>query len=168
MTSLRNITSEALWQITPMRGTSVRCLAYDTFVHPGIFPNPVTWIAAFLFEGRDLYAVESMTGVLLLVLAGLAALAFLRTIGLGWFESTVGAACYELSPLTILKLSQQTAAGFAEFAVPNTGAQRSPRTSPYFLLRLGTGVRGDAVLRSVGVSLTKVYGLIPDLTRVKS
>jgi hypothetical protein len=92
-------------------------LDYDTFVHPGIFPNPLTWIAAFLFEGPDLYAAESMTSLLLLVLAGFAALAFLRTIGIGWFESTVGAACYQLCPLTILKVSQQISASFAEFAI---------------------------------------------------
>jgi hypothetical protein len=92
-------------------------LGYDTLIHPSIFPNPLTWLTAFLFDGPDLYAAEGRIAIVLLVLAGLAALAFLRTIGIGWFEAAVGAACYELCPLTILKLSQQADASFAEFAV---------------------------------------------------
>jgi hypothetical protein len=58
-----------------------------------------------------------MICIVLLVLAGLAALAFLRTIGTGWLEAVVGAACYELCPLTLLKVSQQIDASFAEFAI---------------------------------------------------
>jgi hypothetical protein len=92
-------------------------LGYDSFIHPGIFPTPLTWLTAFLFDGPNLYATESKIAVVLLVLAGLAALAFLRTIGSGWFEAAVGAACYELCLLTIFKVSQQIDASFAEFAV---------------------------------------------------
>jgi hypothetical protein len=44
--------------------------------------------------------------VVMLVLTGVAALAFLRTIGSGRFEAVVGAACYQLCGVTILRVSQ--------------------------------------------------------------
>jgi hypothetical protein len=42
----------------------------------------------------------------LLILTGLAALVLLRMLGCDWFETSVGAACYQLSALTVLKAGQ--------------------------------------------------------------
>jgi hypothetical protein len=80
-------------------------LGYDSFVMPGIFPGPTTWLSAAL-EGPTFLHSEGWVNVVLLVLAGFAALAFLRRIGSGWFEAVVGAACYQLCGVTILRVSQ--------------------------------------------------------------
>jgi hypothetical protein len=80
-------------------------LGFDSFVMPAIFPSPVTWLSA-VFEGPAFLHAEGWVSVVLLVLAGVAALAFLRIIGSGWFEAVVGAACYQLCDVTILKISQ--------------------------------------------------------------
>jgi hypothetical protein len=80
-------------------------LGYDSFVMPGIFPGPTTWLSAALEGSRFLHS-EGWVNVALLVLAGFAALAFLRRIGSGWFEAVVGAACYQLCGVTILRVSQ--------------------------------------------------------------
>jgi hypothetical protein len=80
-------------------------LGYDSFVMPGIFPGPTTWLSAVL-EGPTFLHSEGWVNVVLLVLTGFAALAFLRRIGSGWFEAVVGAACYQLCGVTILRVSQ--------------------------------------------------------------
>jgi len=80
-------------------------LGYDSFVMPGIFPGPTTWLSAAL-EGPTFLHSEGWVNVVLLVLAGFAALAFLRRIGSGWFEAVVGAACYQLCGVTIQRVSQ--------------------------------------------------------------
>jgi hypothetical protein len=80
-------------------------LGFDSFVLPGIFPGPTTWLSVAL-EGPSFLHSEGWLNVALLVLAGFAALAFLRAIGSGWFEGVVGAACYQLCGVTILKVSQ--------------------------------------------------------------
>jgi hypothetical protein len=80
-------------------------LGFDSFVMPGIFPGPTTWLSAAL-EGSTFLHSEGWVNVVLLVLAGVAALAFLRRIGSGWFEAVVGAACYQLCGVTILRVSQ--------------------------------------------------------------
>jgi hypothetical protein len=80
-------------------------LGYDSFVMPGIFPGPTTWLSAAL-EGPTFLHSEGWVNVVLPVLTGFAALAFLRRIGSGWFEAVVGAACYQLCGVTILRVSQ--------------------------------------------------------------
>jgi hypothetical protein len=80
-------------------------LGFDSFVLPGIFPGPTTWLSAAL-EGPSFLHSEGWLNVVLLVLTGFAALAFLRAIGTGWFEAVVGAACYQLCGVTILRVSQ--------------------------------------------------------------
>jgi hypothetical protein len=80
-------------------------LGYDSFVMPGIFPGPTTWLSAAL-EGPTFLHSEGWVNVVLLVLAGVPAVAFLRRIGSGWFEAVVGAACYQLCGVTILRVSQ--------------------------------------------------------------
>jgi hypothetical protein len=80
-------------------------LGFDSFVMPGIFPGPTTWLSA-AFEGPDFLHAEGWLTVVMLVLTGFAALAFLRTIGSGWFEALVGTACYQLCGVTILRVSQ--------------------------------------------------------------
>jgi hypothetical protein len=80
-------------------------LGFDSFVMPGIFPSPTTWLSA-AFDGPTFLHAEGWVNVTLLVLAGFAALGFLRAIGSGWFGAVVGAACYQLCGVTILKVSQ--------------------------------------------------------------
>jgi hypothetical protein len=80
-------------------------LGFDSFVLPGIFPGPTTWLSA-AFAGPSFLHAEGWLNVVLLILAGFAALAFLRGIGSGWFEAVVGAACYQLCGVTILRVSQ--------------------------------------------------------------
>jgi hypothetical protein len=80
-------------------------LGFDSFVMPGIFPTPITWLSA-AFDGLNFLHAEGWVSVMLLVLAGVAALALLRKIGSGWFEAVVGAACHQLCGVTILRVSQ--------------------------------------------------------------
>jgi hypothetical protein len=80
-------------------------LGYDTFSLPGAFPSPVTWLSA-AFAGPGLLHAEGWVALALLVFAGFAAVAFLRSIGSGCFETVVGAACYQLCGVTILRISQ--------------------------------------------------------------
>jgi hypothetical protein len=97
---VRGIASEnlAAWNEHEMLG-------FDSFVMPGIFPGPTTWLSA-AFEGPAFLHAEGWLTVVMLVLTGVAALGFLRTIGSGWFEAVVGAACYQLCGVTILRVSQ--------------------------------------------------------------
>ena len=90
-------------------------LGFDSFVLPYTFPNPLNWLSA-AFGAGDFFLVQAWLSILLLMVAGFAALWFLRTIRLPWPEATVGTAVYQLSALTILKLSQNDMS-FAVFIV---------------------------------------------------
>jgi hypothetical protein len=80
-------------------------LGFDSFVLPYTFPNPLTWLDV-LFGASGLLHVEAWIAIALLIFAGIATLAFFRQIGTGWFEALVGAACYQLCALSVLKVSQ--------------------------------------------------------------
>jgi hypothetical protein len=92
-------------------------LGFDSFIMPGIFPGPTTWLSA-AFEGPTFLHAEGWMNVVVLVLAGFAALTFLRRIGSGWFEAVVGAACYQLCGVTILRVSQYDIAAAIVIVIP--------------------------------------------------
>jgi hypothetical protein len=92
-------------------------LGFDGFSLPGAFPSPATWLSA-AFEGPGLLHAEGWVALVLLVLAGFAALAFLRRIGSGWFEAMVGAACYQLCGVTLLQISQYDISAAILIAIP--------------------------------------------------
>jgi hypothetical protein len=56
--------------------------------------------------------------LVLLALTGFAALAFLQKIGSGWFEPAVGAACYQLCGVTILRVSQYDISAVILLVIP--------------------------------------------------
>jgi hypothetical protein len=84
---------------------SMKCSVSTASSCPAFFLVPTTWLSAAL-EGPSFLHSEGWLNVVLLVLTGFAALAFLRRIGSGWFEAVVGAACYQLCGVTILRVSQ--------------------------------------------------------------
>jgi hypothetical protein len=92
-------------------------LGFDGFSLPGAFPSPATWLSA-AFEGPDFLHAEGWVVLTLLVLTGFAALAFLRSIGSGWFEAVVDAACYQLCGVTILRVSQYDISAAILIAIP--------------------------------------------------
>jgi hypothetical protein len=84
---------------------SMKCSVSTASSCPAFFLVPTTWLSAAL-EGPSFLHSDGWLNVVLLVLTGFAALAFLRRIGSAWFEAVVGAACYQLCGVTILRVSQ--------------------------------------------------------------
>lgn len=90
-------------------------LGFNGFALPYTFPNPLTLLYT-AFDESSLPIVASWVSIGLLITAGLVTFAFLRMLGIAAFEATVGALCYELSALTLLKLGQNDMS-FAVFIV---------------------------------------------------
>ncbi|HXF90173.1 MAG TPA: hypothetical protein VNK48_17630 [Xanthobacteraceae bacterium] len=90
-------------------------LGFDALSLPFTYPNPLIWIYG-LFDPQSLWVVAGWIVIGLLVVAGLAAYLFLRVIKIAAMEAAIGAACYQLSSLTILKVSQNEMS-FAVFIV---------------------------------------------------
>jgi hypothetical protein len=90
-------------------------MGYDSFVLPYTFPNPIVYLAAWI-GAENLYVAMGYVVMAMLAAAGLAAYAFIRTELPASIPALAGAICYELSSLTVLKVSQNSMS-FAVFIV---------------------------------------------------
>jgi hypothetical protein len=80
-------------------------MGYDSFALPYTFPNPTTYLAAWLGL-RRLYVTAGFFSLSLLALAGVATYAFLRALAPAGPAPLAGAILYQFSALTTLKVSQ--------------------------------------------------------------
>ncbi len=90
-------------------------MGYDSFTLPYTFPNPLVYLMSWL--SRDnLYVGMGFVVAVMIFLAGIATYGFLRAIVPAGIAPLAGAVCYELSSLTLLKVSQNSMS-FAVFIV---------------------------------------------------
>jgi hypothetical protein len=90
-------------------------MGYDSFALPYTNHNPLVYLISWL--SRDnLYVGMGFVSIVMLFLSGLAAYGFLRALVPAGLAALAGAVCYELSSLTILKVSQNSMS-FAVFIV---------------------------------------------------
>lgn len=90
-------------------------MGYDSFALPYTFPNPLVDLISW-FSLANPYVGMGFASIGMMFLAGLAAYGFLRTLVPAGMAALAGAVCYELSSLTLLKLSQNSMS-FAVFIV---------------------------------------------------
>jgi len=90
-------------------------MGYDSFALPYTFPNPLVYLISWLSPANP-YVAMGFANIAMMFLAGLAAYCFLRALVPPGIASLTGAICYELSSLTLLKLSQNSMS-FAVFIV---------------------------------------------------
>lgn len=88
-------------------------LGYDSYALPYTFPNPLVLLCA-AFGTESLFVTAGYVSVALLICAGLAAYAFIHDITQHARASLVGACCYQLAAISILKVSQND----MTFAIP--------------------------------------------------
>jgi hypothetical protein len=72
---------------------------------PYTFPNPLTYATAFV-PSQNLYWVAGVVSCALLILAGCTAYLFIKDSCRDLFPAFIGAALYQLSSLSVLKISQ--------------------------------------------------------------
>ncbi|MCC7370902.1 MAG: YfhO family protein [Chloroflexi bacterium] len=77
----------------------------NTLALPYTFPNPLTVLAA-LFPVESLFQVSAYISTALAVIAGWSAYVFLRELSTSRLVACVGAALYQLSAFSVLKVSQ--------------------------------------------------------------
>lgn len=80
-------------------------MGFNIYSLPYTFPNPLTYLAA-LFPVKDLFWIAGVISCGLLILAGWAAYLFIKDTCGHPFSAFVGAALYEFSTLSTLKVSQ--------------------------------------------------------------
>ncbi len=92
-------------------------MGYDSFVLPYTFPNPLVYLISW-FAPANPYVAMGFASIGMMFLAGLAAYGFLRTLVPAGIAALAGAVCYELSSLTLLKLSQNSMSFAVFIAIP--------------------------------------------------
>jgi len=80
-------------------------LGYDSFTMPYTFPNPLTYLTAWC-GARNLYITAGYVSVMLLILSGFAAYAFLLHLTNTDHVSVIGAALYQFAAASVLSVSQ--------------------------------------------------------------
>ena len=92
-------------------------MGYDSFALPYTFPNPLVYLISWLSPDNP-YVGMGYASIGRMFLAGLAAYGFLRTLVPAGMAALAGAVCYELSSLTLLKLSQNSMSFAVFIAIP--------------------------------------------------
>lgn len=82
-------------------------MGYDSFSLPGTFPNPIALLTG-LWPLEEFYVGSGFLSIALLAVAGVSAYAFLRALFPPTLPVFVAALCYEVSAMTILKVSQNS------------------------------------------------------------
>ncbi len=117
---------------------SLEMLGYDSFTLPYTFPNPIAYIV-HAFGSERFYIAVGFVSIGLLICAGIAAYFALCEFIEDRFAAFCGATIYQLSALSLLKVSQNDMS-FAVFIVVPLGLLAIHR------LDARTAVRGYVVL----------------------
>lgn len=92
-------------------------MGYDVYALPYTFPNPLIFLYG-LNGPQGLITAAGYISIVLLILAGLSCALFLRGLGVRGLPLMVGATLYQLTALTVLKVSQNDASFAVLISIP--------------------------------------------------
>ena len=92
-------------------------MGWDSFSMVGLYPNPLIYILA-AFGKNNMYITMGYIAIAMMTVSGIAAYSFLRTDFAAGIAPIVGAVCYELSTLTLLKVSQNSMSVAVFISIP--------------------------------------------------
>jgi hypothetical protein len=92
-------------------------LGYDSFALPYTFPSPLTYLCA-AFGVENVFITAGYVSIGLLVCAGVAAHAFLYQVTSHRLGALIGAGCYQLAEITVLKVSQNDMTAAVPVLIP--------------------------------------------------